>query len=417
MGKEISKQLTDKDIKSLVTAGKPFEVCDGAGLWLRMRDGAATPVFRFRYRFAGKARVRVLGSYADLSLAEARNTAKGLRARVTLKHDIAAEAEQRERDRQATDESNIYTVAKLADEFFRRKVQGHVKHPGIVRARITKDIKPNIGRIPVADVKPRDIRNMLEAVVARGAPTVANDVLRVTKRIFNEAVKDGVIEYNPAAAYDYSDAGGTEEARDRALSRDELVRFFAAMRKTPGLSVANTHTFKLLLLLAVRKGELVMARVKEFDLKAGMWALPAERTKTQAAIDIPLPPSAVAALRELVQLGDGSPYLLPARKQQDRMLPHIHENTLNVALSKVRATMGIKDTESEDSFTIHDFRRTARTHMGALKVPPHIAEKALNHKTKGVEGTYDRHDYYDERRDALTKWATFVDACEKGKKS
>lgn len=412
MGKEISKQLTDKDIKSLVSAGKPFEVCDGAGLWLRMRDGAATPVFRFRYRFAGKARVRVLGSYADLSLAEARNTAKGLRARVTLKHDIAAEAEQRERDRQAADVSNIYTVAKLADEFFRRKVQGHVKHPGIVRARITKDIKPNIGRIPVADVKPRDIRNMLEAVVARGAPTVANDVLRVTKRIFNEAVKDGVIEYNPAAAYDYSDAGGTEEARDRALSRDELVKFFAAMRKTKGLSVANTHTFKLLLLLAVRKGELVMARVDEFDLKAGMWALPAERTKTQAAIDIPLPPSAVASLRELVRLGEGSRYLLPARKSQDRMLPHIHENTLNVALSKVRKLM-----PGVENFTIHDLRRTARTHMSALKVLPHVAEKCLNHQTPGVAGTYDRHDYYEERRDAMAKWATFVEGCEKGTKS
>jgi integrase len=406
-----TNRLTDKEIRGLIAARQPFEKADGNGLWLRLREDAATPVFRFRYRYAGKARVQVLGSYGDISLADARKTAKGLRARVTLKHDIAAEAEQRERDRQAADDANIYTVAKLADEFFKRKIMGHVKHPNIVRARIEKDIKPNIGRLPVVDVKPRDVRQMLETVAAR-TKTVANDVLRVTLRIFNEAVKDGVIEYNPAAAFDYTDAGGEEKARERALSRDELVKFFTAMRKTPGFSVENLHTFKLLLLLAVRKGELVMARVAEFDLKRAMWALPAERTKTGAAIDIPLPAPAVASLRELIRFGEGSPYLLPARKAQDRMLPHIHENTLNVALSKVR-----KHMPGVENFTIHDLRRTARTHLGKLNVAPHIAEKCLNHKTKGVAGTYDRHDYFDERREALAKWATFVEGCEKGTKA
>jgi len=33
----------------------------------------------------------------------------------------------------------------------------------------------------------------------------------------------------------------------------------------------------------------------------------------------------------------------------------------------------------------------------------------------GVEGIYDRHDYIDERREALTKWAAFLDCCETGK--
>ncbi|HEX3912230.1 MAG TPA: integrase arm-type DNA-binding domain-containing protein [Steroidobacteraceae bacterium] len=403
--------LNDKWISSQLKGKRPFEKSDGDGLTLVYREGYQTPVWRLRYRFAGKPRVMVLGSFGDVSLAKARETARTLRARVTLGHDVADEKQERQREAVAKIDAkkNVFTVAKLADEFFTRKIMGHVKHPNIVRSRIEKDIKPNIGKLPVKEVKPRDIRDMLAAVVERGAPTVANDVLRVTLRIFNEAVKDGVIEYNPAAAYDYTDAGGQEKARERSLSRDELVKFFAAMRKTPGFSVENTHTFKLLVLLAVRKSELVMARVSEFDLKAAMWALPAERTKTEAAIDIPLSASAVEALRELVRLGDGSDYLLPARKAQDRMLPHIHENTLNVALSKVRKLM--PDVEN---FTIHDLRRTARTHIGKLKVAPHIAEKCLNHKTKGVAGTYDKHDYFDERRDALATWAEFVDACEAG---
>ncbi len=262
------------------------------------------------------------------------------------------------------------------------------------------------------DVKPRHIDDMLKAIVERGAPTIANDVLRWTRRMFNYAVKRELVDGNPASAFDLSDAGGKEEARERWLSRGELVTLFEAMRKTPGLSVENFHTFKLLLLLAVRKGELTSAKVDEFDLENGVWELPAERTKTNAAIDIPLPPTAIKALRELVRLGEGSEYLLPARKAQERMLPYIHENTLNVALSKVRKLM--PDVEQ---FTIHDFRRTARSHLAGLKVPDNIAERCLNHKIGGVKGVYDRHEYFDERREALTKWAHVVDECEAGKPS
>lgn len=181
------------------------------------------------------------------------------------------------------------------------------------------------------------------------------------------------------------------------------------MRNAKGFTRENLLTIKLLLLLAVRKSELTGARQSEFDLAAALWRLPAERTKTGAAITIPLPRPAVEALQELHRLADGSAWLLPARKAQDRMLPHIHENTLNVALAKVKPHMG--DIEP---FCIHDFRRTARTHLAALGVESHIAERCLNHKLKGVEGIYNRHDYLDERRKALDIWANFLTACELG---
>jgi integrase len=220
-----------------------------------------------------------------------------------------------------------------------------------------------------------------------------------------------MVLYNPAAAFDLSDAGGKEDARSRALSRDELVKLFEAMRNANGFSMENQLSVKLLLLLAVRKNELVGARVDEFDLKNAVWHLPAERTKTSAAIDIPLAAQAVDALTELIRLGGGSEYLLPARKRQERMLPHIHEGTLNVALSKARPLM-----KGVENFTIHDFRRTARTHLAALGVDPHIAERCLNHKIKGVEGIYNRHDYFPERKDALSKWARFLATCETDEK-
>jgi integrase len=134
--------------------------------------------------------------------------------------------------------------------------------------------------------------------------------------------------------------------------------------------------------------------------------LPAERTKTGSAIDIPLPGAAVEWLRELERLACGSKWVLPARKMQDRMLPHISESTLSVALAKIKHGL--------EPFTIHDLRRTARTHLEALGVVPHIAERCLNHKIKGVEGIYNRHDYFEERKAALNTWASFLAQIERG---
>jgi integrase len=59
-------------------------------------------------------------------------------------------------------------------------------------------------------------------------------------------------------------------------------------------------------------------------------------------------------------------------------------------------------------FTVHDLRRTCRSLLAAAGVPGHVAERCLNHKLKGVEGIYDRYDYFDERKEALTKVAELV---------
>jgi len=379
---------------------------------LAYRKEFAVPRWLFRYRFAGKSRIMGIGAYTELSLADARKTAKELSAKVSLGHDVAGEKQERKQEavEKIKAEKNAITVGQLADEYFERNILGRWKHPNIVRSRIERDIKPNIGKLAVEDVKPMHIDAMLQAIVKRGAPTTANDVLRWVRRMFDFAVKRHMVQYNPATAFNVADAGGKEEARTRWLTRDELVQLFEAMRSAKGFTVENFLTVKLLLLLAVRRQELTAAKVAEFDLDKAVWHLPAERTKTSAPIDIPLPKPAVECLRKLIELGCSSDYLLPARKRQERMLPHIHENTLNVAMSKVKPLLG-----DMENFTIHDFRRTARTHLAALGVDPHIAERCLNHKIEGVEGIYNRHDYFPERREALAKWAGFLEACEAGK--
>lgn len=405
-------KLTDKQIRQWIKDDEHFEGrSDGDGLTMRYRASDAVPAWRYRYKFAGKPRVMALGSYKELSLADARKTARELSARVALGYDVAAEKQERKREAVAKIEAkaNARTVADLADEFFERMILPRWKHPNIVRSRIEKDIKPAIGKLSVEDVKPRHIDTLLQGIVERGAKTVANDVLRWTKRIFDYGIKRHYCETNPASAFNVTDAGGKEKARDRWLNRDELWAFFEAMKVAKGFSVQNERALMLLLLLGVRTSELREAKWSEFDLNKGIWDLPAERTKTEMATTIPLPALAVEWLQDLKRLGDGADYVLPARKVQSRMLPFICESTLSVALGKVKHGL--------PHFTIHDLRRTARTHIQALGVPPHVAERCLNHKIKGVAGIYDRYDYFEERRDALERWAWLIAEIESGKSS
>jgi len=403
-------RLTEPKIRQLLKSG-PFEgFSDGNGLYLRYRENDAVPVWRFRYQLAGKARIMNIGGFDVLPLAEARRKAKELRAQVALGRDPAGEKQERKAEALAKIEEakNARTVGQLADEYYARMIKNRLKHPNVVRCRIDKDIRPALGKMPVETVKPRHVDELLQAIVKRGAPTMANDVLRLLQRMFDYAVKRHIIEVNPAIAFGVTDAGGKEKGRERALSLDEIAILFAAMKTAKGFSRQNDLTIRLLLILGVRKMELLGARWQEFDLDAGVWHLPAIRTKTEKDIRVPLPASAVEMLRELHLLACGSHYILPARKAQERMLPHVAESTINVALAKVKHGL--------EPFTVHDFRRTMRSHLGALKIPPHIAERCLNHKIKGVEGIYDRYDYFDERRDALNAWAAVVAGLEDERK-
>jgi integrase len=412
-------KLSDLKIKALIRAGKPFEGLaddDCAGLYLRWPKGEGgkptykIPRWRFRYKVGGKARAMNLGDCEALSLADARKTVKALRAKVALGHDPAGEQRERKADALAKIEAekNMRTVGQLAGEYFTRMIDGRLKHPGILLARIEKDIRPALGHLPAVDVAPQHIDALLQAIVARGAPTTANDVLRLLRRMFDYGIKRHYLAVNPALAFDIGDAGGKENKRERALSLDEVAALFQAMKSAKGFSPQNDAAIRLLLVLGVRKTELTAARLEEFDLEAGIWNLPAARTKTERDISIPLPALAVGLLRELERLACGSAYLFPARKAQDRMLPHICENTLNVALAKVRHGL--------EPFTLHDLRRTMRSQLGALKIPPHIAERCLNHKIKGVEGVYDRYDYFSERKQALEAWASVLAGLEDGSK-
>ena len=140
-----------------------------------------------------------------------------------------------------------------------------------------------------------------------------------------------------------------------------------------------------------------------------VWRLPASRTKTAAPIAIPLVPAVVGWLKTLAEISSCSEFVFPKRRRDRRQRAlHVGIDTLNAALAGV--------DHGRDAFTIHDLRRTMRTHLSSLGIRSEVAERCLNHKLPGIQGVYNRRDYFAERRAALETWTALLLEIERGER-
>ncbi|NYT64745.1 tyrosine-type recombinase/integrase [Alcaligenaceae bacterium] len=388
--------LTSKSVSAKVR-GKPGRFSDGGGLYLVVpKVGRAYWMLRFTSN--AKRKEMTLGKVDDLSLADAR-----------IKAALKMKQHREGLDPLVAKKRAKYGSINCVDDLFADWHEGNVKrlkHHHIPLRVYSKDIAPVIGEMQPAAVTGRDIRQVLRSITESNRPTVANDALLYCKQLFNHAVKLDIISSNPASAFSVDDAGGVEKSRDRALTMEELAFTFKMFRhQADSFTRDNYLACALLVLLGVRKSELTEALWSEFDLNAKVWYLPSERSKSGVAIDIPLPDLSIEWLNELKVRAFGSDYVFPNRRASK--MPHMGKDTLNRAISKLfgrepgRAVQPENKMGDFEHFTVHDLRRTCRSLLAALGVPGHVAERCLNHKLKGVEGIYNRHDYFNERKEAL----------------
>jgi hypothetical protein len=232
MAKREALKLNDTEIRQWVKNNIRFDArADGNGLYLRHRETDKKPVFFFRFKYAGIENKIIIGKFSDMSLASARKECVGFRNDINKGINPADVKREKklEAAAKAIAEKSASTVRELVDDFFKRNIDGKCKTARAIRQRVDNYLIPAIGKMKIEDVKPMHISHMLDACVDAGAPTTANDILSLTKRIFNHAIKRHTIIHNPAAAFDISDAGGEELPRERFLSEAEIIQLLKAM--------------------------------------------------------------------------------------------------------------------------------------------------------------------------------------------
>ena len=395
-------KLSDVQLKAWVKAGKPIlGKSDGQGLTFTLSStGAASWVLR--YRLSGKARELTLGRYPDMALSKAREIAAVKRVDVQQLVDVAAVKQTKK-----AESKQVRTVSQLAELWLDNAVRRRHQHPEVTERVFKKDILPSLGKKDVSSVTTAEVTRLLAKINASGRPTISNDALRYIKAMFAYGEVLGMVERSPADRIKVEHAGGKEKPRDRALSQAEITKLFNAIRDAGlGFGRDNEIAVKLLLVTACRKMELFAAEWEEFDLENRVWRIPAVKTKTGDARELPLPSDVISWLKELRVRASGSEYVFPARRKS-RRFKHVSPDTTWHALRNLKHGL--------EPFTVHDLRRTSRSLMADLSIPFDVAEKILGHKLPGSAAIYDRGGSMEQQRRALEKLAGLIVQLDGGK--
>jgi len=418
--------LSDTKLRNLKPTDKAYQEADDGGLFVEVQPGG-TKTFRLRYRIGGRGAKQekiTLGDYPTYVLAEARtwrDDCKALAGRglspMALKRgdpipdDASPAAKELAHDfigkwclktRQKAKAKEDAARESDAVEVFARRWYAEIVEPANSNPRnihrvLEKDVIPAIGRKQVADVTVTDILAITDKIKNRGADQMALVTRNVLKRLFAYAIAREKTTFNPAAAIEAKFIAQAR-SRDVALTPEEVGKLLRAIYQS-SMKRAHKLALHLLILCMVRKSELIEAKWVELDLEKGEWNIPGERMKKDKPHLVSLSRQAVAMFEELKSLASGSEWVFPSRG--DLKQP-IAKSTLNVAVRAL--AVDVRD------FVIHDFRRTASTHLHEAGFNSDWIEKCLAHETKGIRGVYNRAQYADQRREMLQWWADFVDS-------
>ncbi len=399
------------------------------GLRLRVTPNGVKS-FRWAVREADKQRWITLGRWTPtarrgyLTIGEARLWLERLKEAHHAGELAKTEAELQAHlaPLQVADRALGKTVDEVAQEFW--KVLDRQRKRGSAEA--TSDYRKHfalIADIPLSQLKRSDCRGVVQRAFDGGAKVRAGKVLALLKQLLDyaERITDDTFT-NPAARLRASDFGVRANSRKRWLDENEIPAFWHALKVEAGEPETAAErrkmaaALRLLLLTAVRTGELRLAEWADVDLKAGRFTIPVKNQKLtleQAGkadarnFVIPLTRSALALFKELRDLAGDSPWVLPSTTSKsgvydDKSIGRFMRRLwVGEKKRNVRAHPSLAKLKPASP---HDLRRTARSWLGRLGVAPHIAERCLNHRLGRLIETYDQHDYFDERRAALEKW-------------
>ena len=290
------------------------------------------------------------------------------------------------------------SVLFIAYEYIEKWFKAQGKNSKEACRMLRADVLPKWHWRDGRTITSREVIELLDKVVERGAPVMANNLAQMLGHMFKFAIHRGTLENSPVQLL-YR-PGGKPCRRKRVLSEAEL-RSFVTNIDSICRTKSRRHVLMVLLLTMQRRGELARAEWTEFDFDNCRWKVPASHSKNKREHAVPLTRWAIAELKALKLLANGSRFVLPGRNPERHADPKLITRGVKRLLPRF-LEHGI------DAFVPHDLRRTGRTTLGRLGVSPFIGERVINHSKDVLEETYDLWDYFDEKRDALERLERYL---------
>ena len=348
--------LNDTICRSLKPPKGKAEVllADLGGLYLRVRVGARTisRTWQFRRQDGGRLAIVTIGVYPSVTLKEARVTAAALAAKR---------------------KTDVPTVSEAAAQWLSEVVEGSRKSHGATRWYLDRASR-DIGDMRIDEVAPKHVADVVRGYrdtvskrrASAGGRTAARLMLSALKGLGAYSVARGWVPTSPAAPISQAVIGAPRKARSRVLSDDEI-------RWVMSSDLPPAPVWRFLLATGLRVGE-----AYDGHREGQYWIVPASKSKNGYEHRVRLSPLALA------QLEAAHPWTVPRWQTQ-------------TTLSLLRL-----------GWSCHDLRSTVSTRLNEQGVAPHVVERLLNHRLKGVAAAYNHATYDDERREALEKWRAWL---------
>lgn len=416
-------KIAVKQLEALRIGDAGAKIRDDGGLVgsIRARAGGVSVTFYWRYRFDGKVKEYPCGTWPKESLAEIR--AERDKARRLLEEGkdpgeekrifrLAAMAEQveavgKERARIATVEAQKarLTVRELFERWERRELINRKDRGAEALRSFEKDVFPSLGAVAAEDVTRQMVVGILDAVVERGAPIVARELLGNLRQMFGFAEVRGLVERDPTSRLKRDDFGKKFE-RDRVLADAEIK---ALPNKLVDARMADSSVAAIWIMLSTccRVGEVSQAAWKDVDMAGGTWRIPPDNSKNGKEHTIYLSQFAIGQFEALKALDGESPWVLPARWTDKHVCPKSLSKQLGDRQRGDKEPMACRSLHTNalelpgGKWTAHDLRRTGATLMGTLGVRPDVIEKCLNHVQQNkLIRIYQRQELKEEQAEA-----------------
>ena len=377
--------LTDRQLKAIskleVYDGKQ-ELSDGDGLVVRITP-KANIYFHYRCRFKGKSLRVHVSKYPATSLTEARR-----------KHKIMMELRESGRNPEIanTGEQDFVTLDDCVNYWLKHYVPTLKKGTQALYHSFAKNYF--LGAFPdrnVETIPAREWMQWLDAISAE-KPKTANSLFTKLRACLNFCKSKFIIERTDIDRIKKQNVGARPENGSRVPTWSELAIIWQAIERSRA-STSNKTLHQLTMLWGNRLSELRLARRSHFDMKAGIWTVPKELSKTNKPIRRPIPTKARAILERVMETYD------------DVLFPGQDLNTPISIAAANRYIRRIRDSLPLEDWRTHDFRRSLSTGASELGVMPHVVEKMLGHELGGVLAVYNKHDWLDDQREAYELYA------------
>ena len=326
-------KLTDAYLRALKPSDKTSSHPDGGGLVLLCQPNKAM-AWRYRYRFAGKAKMLSLGTYPETTLKAAREKHSALKKLLVSGIDPSLDRQEKKIRQGEASENSFQAVAMRWHENWKaNKSPDHVKR---VYQRMEKDLFPHIGPRPINDIGIQLLLMVIKKIEARGALDIAKRAYETSGQVFRYAVAHGLCESNPVAQVKPADflKPSTQENYKRVDAKElpALLRAIDQYGVTQKGDEITRLGLQLMAYVFVRTSELIGARWSEIDLEAKEWRIPPERMKMKDPHIVLMSDQVEAIFKRLKEITGGREFVFPSSKHPKKTMSN---NTLLMALKRM----------------------------------------------------------------------------------